>query len=160
MPDYLPATNSELGAGLSVVAGKLTATGATGSGSHYDLGFSAPQTTAYEASQVIGAHRFACAVTIPANFGAYLARSSRGGGSVNATASTVFNVDKAAAATPNTFANVGTITFAAGTVTATFASSGGTAISFAANDVIRIVAPASADATFVGFYCTLVGSET
>lgn len=126
----------------------------------YDLAFSAPQTTAYSASQVVGAHRFSAGVTIPANFGAYLTRTSKAGGSAVTTASTVFNVDKAASATPNTFSNVGTITFALGTVTPTFASSGGTAITFAAGDVIRIVAPASADATFAGFYCTLVGFET
>ncbi len=126
----------------------------------YDIAFSAPQTTAYTASQVIGHHRFSTAVTIPANFGAYLTRTSKAGGSAVTTASTVFNVDKAASATPNTFSNIGTITFAIGTVTPTFASSGGTSISIAAGDVLRIVAPASPDATFAGFYATLVGSET
>ncbi len=126
----------------------------------YDLAFSAPQVTAYTASQVVGHHRFSVAVTIPANFGAYLTRASKAGGSAVTTASTVFNVDKAASATPNTFSNVGTITFAIGTVTPTFASSGSAAISFAAGDVVRLVAPASADATFTGFYATLVGAET
>jgi hypothetical protein len=123
-------------------------------------GFSAPQTTAYTASQVLGAHAFACAVTIPANFGAYLGRQSRAGGSVNATGSTVFSVEKAAASTPNTFAQVGTITFAGGTVTPTFASSAGDPISFDADDRLRIVAPATPDATFAGFYATFAGFET
>jgi hypothetical protein len=127
---------------------------------HYDIGFSAPQTTAYTASQVIGHHAFSTAVTIPANFGAYLGRTSRAGGSAVTTASTVFSVEQAAAATPNTFSQIGTITFALGTVTPTFATSGGVAINFAANDRLRIVAPASPDATFVGFYATVVGSET
>lgn len=126
----------------------------------YVLGFSSPQTTVYSNSQVIGHHRVAAAVTIPANFGAHLGLSSKAGGTAVTTASTVFNVDKAATATPNTFVNAGTITFAIGTVTPTFASSGGTAITFSAGDVLRIVAPASADATFAGFYCTLVGYET
>jgi hypothetical protein len=127
---------------------------------HYDVGFSAPQTTAYTASQVVGHHDFSCAVTIPANFGSYLGRTSRAGGSAVTTGSTVFSVEKAAAATPNTFSQVGTITFATGTVTPTFASSGGTSISFAANDRLRIVAPGTPDATFAGFYATIVGSET
>jgi hypothetical protein len=127
---------------------------------HYGLAFSAPQTTAYTASQVVGHHDFACAATIPANFGAYLGRSSRAGGSAVAAASTVFSVEKAAAATPNTFSQVGTITFAVGTVTPTFASSGGAAISFAANDRMRIVAPASPDGTFAGFYATIAGYQT
>jgi hypothetical protein len=126
----------------------------------YDIAFSAPQVTAYTASQVVGAHRFSVAVTIPANFGAYLTRTSKAGGSVATTASTVFNVDKAASASPNTFSNVGTITFAISSVTPTFASSGSAAISFAAGDVVRVVGPASPDATFVGFYFTMVGSET
>jgi hypothetical protein len=112
------------------------------------------------ASQQIMYHRFAKAVTIPANFGSYLGLSSQAGGTANATASTVISVDKAATATPNSFSNVGTITIAAGGVTPTFATSGGAAVTFAAGDVIRIVGPASPDATFAGFYATLVGYET
>jgi hypothetical protein len=69
-------------------------------------------------------------------------------------------VEQAAAATPNTFSQIGTITIASGTVTPTFATSGGVAINFAANDRIRIVGPATPDTTFVGFYATLCGSET
>lgn len=112
------------------------------------------------ASQQILYHRFAKAVTIPANFGAYLGLASQAGGTANATASTVINVDKAVTATPNTFSNVGTITIAAAGVTPTFASSGGAAISFAQGDVLRIVGPSTADATFAGFYATLAGYET
>lgn len=112
------------------------------------------------ASQQLLYHRFAKAVTIPANFGDYLGYSSEAGGTANATASTVINADKAVTATPNTFSNVGTISIALGTVTPTFASSGGTAISFAKGDVIRLMGPASADATFAGFYATIVGFET
>lgn len=124
------------------------------------LAFSSPQTTAYTASQVVGHHDFACGVTWIANFGAYLGRSARAGGSAVAAASTVFSVEKAAAATPNTFSQVGTITFAIGTVTPTFASTGGTDIVFAANDRVRFVAPATPDTTFAGFYCTIPGYQT
>ncbi len=127
----------------------------------YPLAFSSPQTTAYTASQVIGHHDVACAVTILANFAAYLGRSSRAGGSAAVTASTVISVERSVAATPNTFSQVGTITIATGaTMVATFASSGGTDIVLAADDRIRFVAPASPDATFAGFYCTIIGYQT
>lgn len=126
----------------------------------YKIGFSAPQTIPYGASQAIGHHAFACGVTIPANFGSYLGNVSQAGGTANATGSTVFNVDRALAASPNSWTNVGTITIAASGVSSTFASSGGSPISFAQGDVMRIVAPATPDATFVGFYSTIVGFET
>jgi hypothetical protein len=127
---------------------------------HYDFAFSSPQITAYTANQVVGHHRALCAFTIPANFGAYLGRTSRAGGSVNAAASTVFSVEQAAAATPNTFSQIGTITFASGSVTPTFATASGTAKAIAANDVIRIVAPATPDTTFVGFETSIAGYQT
>jgi hypothetical protein len=105
-------------------------------------------------------HRFSKAVTIPANFGAYLGHTSQAGGSVNATGSTVITVSKAATASPTTFSSVGTITIASSSVTPTFASSGGTAISFAQGDVLRMRGPSSADATLSDFYASLVGFET
>lgn len=125
----------------------------------YKIAFSAPQTTAFTASQVVGHHKVAAAITIPANFGSYLGLASQAGGSANAAASTVFSVEQAVAATPNTFSQIGTITFASGTVTATFATSSGTAKNLAAGDVLRIVAPSSPDSTFAGFYATLIASR-
>lgn len=101
------------------------------------------------ASQLLGMHKMARAVTLPANFA-----GSRAGGSANATASTVITVERALAASPNTFISVGTITFAAGTITPTFATSGSVAL--ADNDVLRVVGPATADASFANFYCTIV----
>lgn len=124
----------------------------------YNIGIFVPGVMT--ASQNLVYHRFSKAVTLPANFGAYLGHASEAGGSANATGSTVINIDKAATATPNTFSNVGTITIGASGVTPTFASSGGTAITFAQGDVLRAVAPASPDATFADFYATLVGFET
>lgn len=112
------------------------------------------------ASQLLLVHKFSKAVTFPANFGAYLGHTSEAGGTANTTASTVINIDKATAAAPNTFSNVGTITFAASGVSATFASSGGAAVNFAQGDVLRMIGPSSADATFANFYSTLVGFET
>jgi hypothetical protein len=111
-------------------------------------------------SQVLLLHRVSKAITCPANFGSYLGHNSQAGGSANATASTAITVDKAPTATPNTFSNVGTITIGAGGVTPTFATSGGAAVTFAQGDVLRVIGPGSADATFAGFYSTLVCRET
>lgn len=112
------------------------------------------------ASQRLLYHRFSKAVTFPANFGATTqGHTSEAGGSTNATASTVINVDKALAASPNTFTTIGTITIAAGSITPTFATTGGTAVAFAQGDVLRLMAPSSADATFADFYATIAASE-
>lgn len=105
------------------------------------------------ASQLLGLHKLPRAVTFPANFS-----GSTAGATANATASTVIAIDRALAASPNTFSAVGTLTFAAGGIAATFASTGGTAVSCAAGDVLRLTGPATADATLANVYCTLVGS--
>lgn len=112
------------------------------------------------AGQVILYHRFTKAVTVPANFGAYLGHSSQAGGSAAATSSTVIGVSKALAASPNSFTSAGTITIAAGTVTPTFASASGLAVSFAQGDVLQLTGTATPDPTFADFYATLVGYET
>lgn len=81
------------------------------------------------------------AVGFVANFaGSYFSASA------NATAQAVFTVRKNGS-------SIGTVTIAAGTITATFASSGGAAQSFAAGDVLSLTAPSTADATLadVGF---------
>lgn len=134
--------------------------GYTQTSSPYSFGFSAPQTTAFTASQVIGHHPALAAFTIGANFAAAFGLTSKAGGTANAAASTVFSVERAVAASPNSFSQIGTITFAAGTVTPTFATGSGTSKSIAAGDVIRIVAPATPDTTFAGFYAAISGSRT
>jgi hypothetical protein len=113
------------------------------------------------ASQILLDHRVSKAITIPANFGAYLGHTSEARGSANATASTAIDVQKATSAAPGTFTSVGTITIAAGAMVGTFASSGGgAAITFAQGDTLALVAPATPDATFAGLAATLVAYET
>jgi hypothetical protein len=112
------------------------------------------------ASQTLLMHTFSKAVTFGANFAAYLGHASQARGTAAATASTVIAVQKATAAAPGTFAAAGTITFAAAGITGTFATSGGTPITFAAGDTLALVAPASPDASFAGFAATLAGMET
>jgi hypothetical protein len=123
----------------------------------YNISFSVPgvPTASYAVD-----HQFSKAVTIGANFASYLGHASQARGSANATASTVITVQKATAAAPNTFSNVGTITFAAGTVTPTFATSGGTIVSYAQGDTLRLLFPVTPDATFAGFASTIVSFET
>jgi hypothetical protein len=112
------------------------------------------------ASQLLGIHPVSKDITIPANFGAHLGHASQAGGTAAATGSTVINIDKALAASPNTWSTIGTITFAAGTVTPTFATTGGVDQNAAQGDRLRAIAPASADASFANFYATLVAYET
>lgn len=111
-------------------------------------------------AQYLMFHRFTKAVTFPANFGSYLGHSSKAGGSTNATGSTAIGVYKAASASPTSFSSVGSITIGSGGVTPTFATSGGTTLSFSAGDVILLRAPTPADASFADFYSTLVGYES
>jgi hypothetical protein len=112
------------------------------------------------ASQLLGLHKVSKAITIPANFGAYLGHASEAGATANATASAVIRVDRAVAASPNTFSQIGSITIAAGSITPTFATTGGSSVSVAQGDVLQLTGPASADATLANFYCTLVAQET
>ena len=73
--------------------------------------------------------------------------------STAATGSTAFDVRKNGS-------SVGTITFAASATTATFVTSGGSAISLAINDYLEIFAPASPDATLKEIGFTLLGTRT
>lgn len=111
------------------------------------------------ASQLLGLHRCTKAIVIPANFGSYLGQASQAGGTANATASTVISVDRALAASPTSFGQIGTITIAAGGIAATFATAGGASIGCAQGDVLRLVGPASPDATLANVYVSLVAQE-
>jgi hypothetical protein len=86
-------------------------------------------------------------VTFPANFaGSYFTATE------NATATTVFDIQKNGA-------SIGSISIAAGTTTATFTSSGGAIQTFAAGDVISIIAPATPDATLTNIGIVLSGTR-
>jgi len=133
--------------------------GGTASGTKYAIACYVPGVLTN--SQNLLFHKFSKGATFPANFTATPAgHASEAGGSTNATGSTVINVSKATAAAPNTFSTVGTITIGASSVTATFASTGGTSVAFAQGDVLRLQGPSSADATFADFYATLAGFES
>jgi hypothetical protein len=126
--------------------------------SKYSIGFSYVGGV-LGASQLLGMHPIARAIVIPANFGTVLGYASKAGGSANATASTVVTVARALAANRNSFTQIGTITFAAGTITPTFATTGGAPVNCAADDVLRVVGPTVPDTSFANFYATLVAQE-
>lgn len=111
------------------------------------------------ATQLLGLHRVAKAISFPANFGAYAGSASQFGATANATSSTIIRVDRALAASPNTFNQIGAITVAAGGITAAFTTTGGTSVSLAQGDVVRLTGPATADSTLANVYVTLVAQE-
>jgi len=86
------------------------------------------------------------AVTFAGNFS-----GSYGKASVASTGTATFDVQKNGS-------SVGTVVFTS-SATATFTTSGGTSVSFAAGDVLGIVAPASADATLADIGIVLAGTR-
>lgn len=99
------------------------------------------------ATQKLYRGKVARAVSFAANFaGSYFAASA------NATASTVFDVQKNGV-------SIGTVTIAAGGTTATFATSGGAAQALVAGDLLAVLGPATADATLADPSFTLVGTR-
>lgn len=111
------------------------------------------------ASQVLLLHQMSGGITIPADFGSYLGYATRARGQVAATASLTIDVQRATAAAPGVFTSVGTIAVAAGSLSATFSTSG-VAVVYAAGDTLALVGPATPDTTFASFSATLVGRET
>jgi hypothetical protein len=87
------------------------------------------------------------AVGFAANFaGAYFTASA------NATATTVFDVQKNGS-------SIGSVSIASGGISATFTTTSGTAKTFAAGDVLSIIAPASPDATLADPGFVLAGTR-
>lgn len=126
----------------------------------HTIGFGGDPTAVLTADQEIMYYKFPVGVTFIDDFGDYRGWSTVAQGTDDATADVVLVVEKAVAATPNTFSAVGTLTIAAaGAVLTAKATTGGDLV-FAKNDVIRILAPTSPDATFKGLFGTLVGFET
>lgn len=101
-----------------------------------------------DADQVLMKAKLARAVTFAANFSGSTAAPA----DVAATADTVFSINKNGA-------QVGTATYAAGSTSVTFASTGAAAVSFAVGDVLTVVAPASQDATLSGVAIVLAGGR-
>lgn len=113
----------------------------------WDLHFFASGT--YTASEVLLATAMVRKVILPANLTGSYAKLLTTATSAQALAL----VHVASTSTATTF---GAISFGAATTTGSFST---TARTFAAGDTLKIVAPASADATMAGFYTTFKGSR-
>jgi hypothetical protein len=87
------------------------------------------------------------AVTFAANFSGSYAKAGTA-----ATGSCSFDIQKNGS-------SVGTISFSASGTSGTFTSSGGTSVSFAAGDVLGILAPSSSDATLADIGIVLAGTR-
>jgi len=155
-------TTAGVGAG-ALPAGTITHDQLVWSGSawlpqrpKYVFGFNVPGVLALN---TVFSHVFSKAVTIPANFGAYLGHATQVRGSANATSSPVVTVAKATAGSPLSFSTVGTITITAGGVVPVLATSGGVALSFAQGDIARFTVT-TGDTTFADLTATVVGMET
>jgi len=122
--------------------------GAQGAALSYLVAFDIPGVLTAGA---VFAHVFGANVSFPVNFSDSQAR-----GSANATASPVITFAKATAASPLTFADIGTLTIAAGTTNPTFVAAA--APSFAAGDTIRGLVT-TGDVSFADLYLTLVGAR-
>lgn len=125
---------------------------------NYTIGCFVPGTLAD--AQTLLIHKFAKAVTTPADFGAYLGRVSEAGVTSAPIADCDITVSRALAASPTAFSTVGQIFFAAGAADASFTTLGATPISWAQGDVLRLQGPTPADAALADFAATLVGAET
>lgn len=141
-------------------AGRLPAGGTTGqrlvkaSGSDYDAAWASDPfdvllSVAGKPSAAEGLARwvFARTVTFPTNFA-----GSQASAGTPATAQTVFTLAKNGV-------QAGTVTFAAGAGTASFASTGGAVVTLAAGDVLTLTAPNPADATLADLAITLAGTR-
>lgn len=131
-------------------AGQVLKSGGAGAdpswqSSPYDIACFFPGTP--PASQVLLRYTATRALSFPANLSA-----SQGSCATAPTANVSIDVQKNGSA-------VGTISIAAGATTATFTTAGGAAFSLAAGDVLRLVAPSSADATLANLSITLAGTR-
>lgn len=142
--------NTRTGAVTLTTADITAASGATlanvAAAKYYDVpgGSAGPVTS----SQVLLQHVSVRAITFPANFA-----GSQAYAAVPPTASTTLTVTVGVTV-------VGTITIAAGVHSATFASTGGTAVAMTANQVLMVTAPASADVTLASLSFTFLGLAT
>jgi hypothetical protein len=118
--------------GMSVTGSPVTASGTLAISAVYQLGCFLAGMPA--ASQMVGVWAFLYAWTLPAN-----AAGSSGKCGTNPTSSATYNIKKNGS-------TVGTVAISTGGVF-TFATTGGTSVSFAAGDTLTLVAPSSPDAT-------------
>lgn len=87
-------------------------------------------------------HTFVEDCTLPAN-----CAGSKGGGEADATATTVYKLQRSLAASPDTYVDIGSVSYAAGTHIPTFSTASGVDYTFAIGDTMRVVGPDVPDLT-------------
>lgn len=135
---------SYVGAGGYALEVNAGATAVVFSPKPYDVGAYVPGVPA--ASQVVARMPAVRAFTLPVGL-----TDSQGNALVAATATTDFDIQKNGL-------SIGTMSFAAAATSATFTFS--SAISFAAGDILAVVAPATPDATLAGVSFVFAGMRT
>jgi len=104
-------------------------------------------------SQLVGQHVCVRALTFSANFGG--SQGYAGVAGTNPTYTFIVNKIHGGSTT-----QIGTVVFASGSQTATFTTTGGTAQTTVAGDVVQIVAPVAVDATLANVSITLLSLAT
>lgn len=87
-------------------------------------------------------HTFVEDCTLPAN-----CAGSKGGGEADATSTTVYKIQRSLAASPDTYVDIGSISYAASSHIPTFSTASGVDYTFAIGDTMRVVGPDVPDAT-------------
>lgn len=87
-------------------------------------------------------HTFVEDCSLPADFD-----GSQGGAEIEASVSTVYKVQRSLAASPNTFVDIGSITYGTSSTVPTFATAAGVDYTFSIGDTMRVVGPDVPDAT-------------
>jgi hypothetical protein len=96
-------------------------------------------------------HTFVEDCTLPAN-----CDGSQGGGEVDATSTAVYKIQRSLAASPDTYVDIGSISYATGTHIPTFSTASGVDYTFAIGDTMRIVSPDVPDATLANVNFTIL----
>lgn len=124
----------------------------TPAGTPYDIAINFPGVPAASLTFRYTASR---PLSFAANFSSIAGGTSQSTSQIAATASATFAIQRAIAASPDSFSQIGTLNYVASAVTGLFASTAGLAYSLATGDVLQIVCPASPDATLAGISITI-----
>jgi hypothetical protein len=111
-----------------------------------------------QANQALLYHKVTKNVTLPANFAAYQGHSSEAACSTGSTGSVSITVARALAASPTSFTNIGSISFAAGVINGSFSTQPAT--NLGQGDILRLRGPGTPDVTLADFHTSLVAWET
>lgn len=96
-------------------------------------------------------HTFVENCTLPAN-----CAGSQGGGEVDATTTSVYKIQRSLAASPDTYVDIGSISYASGTHIPTFGTASGVDYTFGIGDTMRVISPDVPDLTLADINFTIL----